>query len=122
MSFSIPAAGKTLFRGDTIVIEGTVSQGGVPVNLTGYSIWFTAKKAITDADNATGAIQKTVGAGVEIVDAPNGQIRITLAPSDTATITQTTTYQCDVQLKAAGVTSTPDKGTMTVEIDITQAT
>ena len=123
-TFTLPETGKRIFRGDTIILEGTVSQEGVAVNLAGHSIWFTAKPQITDTDAAGSTIQKTVGSGIVVVDAANGEIRITLSPSDTAGINNDTTYQCDVQIKntSTGEISTVARGTMVVERDVTQAT
>ncbi len=117
--FKLPVTGK-LFRGDTIIIQATVNQGGVAVDLTGYEIKFTAKKSISDNDSA--GIQKSVGSGIVVVNAARGEIDITIAPADTIQNTTDVTYVCDIQLKKAGVISTVAIGTLTVSLDVTQAT
>lgn len=121
-TFSLPTDGKKLYRGDTIVFEAALSQGGVALDPTGYSIWFTAKTAVTQMDNQ--GIQKTIGSGIEVLDAATGKIRITLAPADTASLTADTTFQCDIQIKhiASGVITTVARGTIAITMDVTQAT
>jgi hypothetical protein len=124
-TFALPSSEKSkIFRGDTIIMDAAVSQGGIALNITGYSIWFTAKPNIADNDLTSGVIQKTIGSGIVVVDAAKGLIRITIAPADTANITQDTIYQCDVQIKntATGEISTTAKGTMKVELDVTKST
>jgi hypothetical protein len=122
MSFSLPETGKKIFRGDTIVIEFAVSQDGVALNLTGYSIWFTAKKQKSDNDTAPTAIQKTLSSGIVVLDAAAGHIKVTILPADTATLSADTTYVCDLQVKSGGgVITTVADGTMAITLDVTQA-
>jgi hypothetical protein len=121
----LPAKEKDkIFRGDTIIFDAAISQEGIALSLTGYSIWFTAKPNIANNDVASGVIQKTIGSGIVITDAAKGLIRITIAPADTSQITADTTYQCDIQIKntATGEVSTVARGTMKVELDVTQTT
>jgi hypothetical protein len=105
-------------------MDAAISQGGVALNITGYSIWFTAKSNIADNDVSAGVIQKTIGSGIVVVDAAKGLIRITISPADTANITADTVYQCDVQIKniSTGEISTTAKGTMAVVLDVTKST
>ena len=123
-SFTLPAkADQHIYRGDTIIIEAAINQGGEPINITGYSIWFTAKPNIANNDGTSGVVQKTLVSGIAVTDAPTGRIRITIAPADTAQISQTTTYECDVQVKSpSGEVTTAARGTMKVELDVTQST
>jgi hypothetical protein len=119
--FSLPTEGRTLYRGDTIFLDMAIAQAGEALNLTGYAITFTAKKDIKDADAAVTTIQKILGSGIVVTDAPNGKIRITLAPEDTEDFPDVdTTYICDVQVKKDGVVSTVAKGTMTITPDVTK--
>ena len=121
MSFAFPEAGEKLFRGDTHVIEFAVNQGGVPTNLTGYSIWFTMKTNVTNTDSNASTIQKTIGSGITVLDAAAGTIKVTIAPNDTATINAETTYVCDLQIKSAGgdIFTVAD-GTIKISLDVTQ--
>ena len=123
MSFSLPVTGEKLFRGDTIVIEFAVNQGGVPTNLTGYSIWFTMKTNITNTDSNSSTIQKTLTNGITILDAAAGTLKVVIAPNDTATINAETTYVCDLQIKSSGGDiSTVADGTIKISMDVTQNT
>lgn len=123
ITFKLPEANDTIFRGDTVVIQMTITEDDIPMNLTGYSVWFTMKKVITDADAATGAIQKTVGSGIVLLDTVNGLIEITIAPGDTAPNDGVQKYEADVQIKhtASGKIETVARGTITFEPDITRA-
>jgi hypothetical protein len=123
MSFKLPPpppSTKKVYRGDTIVLEAIITQDLVPVDLTGYTILATFKQSLADADDAPTSIQKSIGSGITVVDAPAGEIRITLSPADTIMNTTTVTYKVDIQLKKAGVISTPDDGELTVSLDVTQ--
>jgi hypothetical protein len=119
--FALPKEGRTLYRGDTHILDMSVSQAGEAVNLTGYTITFTAKKDIKDADAAPTTIQKTLGSGIVVLDAPTGKIRITLNSADTATFPDVvTTYVADVQIKKDGITTTVASGTITITPDVTR--
>jgi hypothetical protein len=107
-------------RGDTNNYTGTVlDSAGAVVNLTGATLRFTAKLNRSDADNATGVIVKSTGAGITHISAPAGTYRITLLPADTSALTTATLYFWDLQLTVAGGdVFTVDKGTMTITTDI----
>lgn len=121
-TFALPQAGRKIYRGDTIVIEFAIAQDGVATNLTGYSIWFTAKKQLSDNDTSPSSIQKTIGSGITVLDAAAGHIRVTILPADTATLSAATTYFCDLQIKSAGgVITTVADGTIAIVLDVTQA-
>lgn len=129
MPFSLPPpppSSKKVYRGDTIIIEAVVTQDLATVDLTGYDIYATFKLLISDADNAATTIQKSllggVENGIELIDAVAGEIKITLEPEDTIQNTATVKYLVDIQLMKDGVISTPDDGTLTVSLDITEAT
>lgn len=124
-TFVIPdsSSGKKLYRGDHIVFEAALSQAKKALAITGYTIWFTAKPNISLPDGGSGVIQKTIGNGITVLDASQGKIRIGLVPADTAGINQETKYECDVQVKSpTNEVSTVARGTVTVSIDVTQAT
>ncbi len=110
----------TWYAGDTMRIELAIKEEGVPVDLTGYDLKFTAKKNAKDADNAIGAIQKSLGDGIEVIDAANGEILITIDPDDTTDNTETVTYFIDLQMSFSGEVVTVFNGTLTVNADITQ--
>ncbi len=122
MSFKLPDTGK-LYRGDTIHIYMTLTEDDEASNLTGWDLWFTAKKDLNDTDNAATTIQKRLGAGIVFIDQLVGQIKITLLPNDTSSNNVSITYVCDIQGKdPGGEIHTFDDGTMTISVDVTRAT
>lgn len=116
------------FRGDTIRLlvactrpdEDGVSQ---PIDVTGATAWFTAKRSITDADDATTTIQKTSGAGIEVIDSDDdNELLVTLDPEDTDSLTAKTTYVCDLQLEEnTGIITTVAFGKLIVLLEATRA-
>lgn len=114
--------GDIWLAGDHHFIDGTVMEEGVPVPLAGYDCTFTAKLNKNDADNAFGVIQKTVGNGIEYIDAANGLFMVTLSPADTSSLMEDTTFYYDIQFsKSDGSdTFTFATGTMKIVADITQ--
>lgn len=73
---------------------------GEPVDITGYSIWFTAKHKKTDAD--PGEFQLTVGTGITISNqvTNKGQALISPPPSATSDMTAEAELLYDVQIQA----------------------
>jgi nitrate reductase NapAB chaperone NapD len=123
VSFNLPVnTSKKLYRGDTIKIVATLTEGDSVQDLTDYDeLYFTAKKTITDADDLAGTIQKTIGDGVTILDPESGRIEIVIEPSDTANNTDTVKYVCDIQGNIDSEIHTFDDGTMTISVDVTRA-
>ena len=120
-TFNIPSAGEIWFAGDTLVFEfPPIEVDGVPLNLTGYDIKFTAKQAADDADNALTTIQKTLGSGLTVPTPSNGIVVLTLQPIDTDQLEKTTTYVWDLQLNLSGTITTVAYGNMTITMDVTQ--
>ncbi len=90
-----------MFRGDTKQVNLTFKKDGVSQNITGWSIWFTAKRAIADADSAA-VFRKTssTGSGIVITSAVNGEAQVTISPSDTNSLEDVeVNLICDVQAK-----------------------
>ena len=73
---------------------------GEPVDITGYSIWFTAKHSKTDAD--PGEFQLTVGSGITILNQTTnkGQATIIPPPSATSDMTAEAELLYDIQIQA----------------------
>lgn len=94
---------------------------GEPVDITGYSIWFTAKHEKTDAN--PGEFQLTVGAGITILNqvTNKGQATITPPPSATSDMTAEATLAYDIQVQAAAGWAGPQQiveGTLVVTFPV----
>ncbi|MEI6297396.1 MAG: hypothetical protein WCO84_07210 [bacterium] len=109
------AKNLTGYRGDSKTINLTFkTDAGVAINITGWTIFFTAKASKTDAD-AAAAIQKNVTAHT---NASGGITDIVLAPADT--IGCLGNYFYDIQAKKAdGTILTVVDGIITFKEDIT---
>jgi len=115
-----------MYRGDAHLVEITIKRAGLPVDLTGATIWYTAKEALADAD-VDAVFQKTVGSGVTILDqvAYKGKAQLKLEAADTEGLDMGTTgfvvLYFDVQVKLLDETSpwTVLLGTLKVERDVT---
>lgn len=113
----------TMWRGDTPIWElAVVDDGGAPFDLTGYTLYFTAKQALSDAD--PGVFQLTNGAGITVTDAAGGLATIQPRRADTNTLTADVTLFYDVQLSQAAApdqTFTVERGTLLIARDVTRA-
>jgi hypothetical protein len=112
-------------RGDTVLLDLTFTTGGVPENLTGALIFFTAKDEFSDPD--TGAtIRKNSGGvgGITIVNAAAGTAQVTINPGDTSGLPGSEIFLFyDVQLKRSnGQIFTCAEGTVCVYPDVTVST
>jgi hypothetical protein len=120
----------TMFRGDsrTIAVAALQPDGVSVQNITGWTLWFTAKMAILDADVAAIFQKKTGGLGITITSPTGGLASIALAPADTdgtmATGTATSVdLFCDLQGKdGSGNVATLATGKLTVLAEITRTT
>ena len=73
----------TTHAGDTTVVDYTVTLDGAPVNLTGLTLRWAARRSYSDSE---AVIEKSTGSGIVHTDAAKGQARLTLSPSDTASL------------------------------------
>ena len=122
------AAGRAfgMIRGDTEWLDTTATQadGITALDLTGATIYCTAKLNPGDAD--PGHFQKTnaTGGGITVTNAPGGIMETKIVKADTSGLTATTTLFWDIQVTtAAGNSHTIDWGTIDVDAtwDITRA-
>jgi hypothetical protein len=120
---AVEATTLEIVRGDTVAITITVTLAGVAVDLTGASVWFTAKRHLTDAD-ASAVFQLTVGAGIVLTNAAGGVATATILPAHTSGLTgESTRLHFDVQVKpAAGTVHTVARGALVVRADVTVST
>lgn len=108
-------------RGDTPIWELAVTEDGAAFNLTGATLYFTAKLALDDAD--PGVFQLTNSAGITITDAAAGEAEIQPRRADTNALTSDVTLFWDVQVSIAGSseTFTVLNGTLVIRRDVTRA-
>lgn len=111
----------TIYRGDTVALNVTITSGGLAYNLTGKSIWFTAKTSYSQAD--PGVFQKTLGSGITIVSAANGQCQVVIAATDTNSLGNSkTALVYDMQVKdSSGNIYTVASGNLIVVPDVTRS-
>lgn len=84
-------------RGDTPIWDvAVVNADGSPFDLTGYTAYFTAKRAITDPD--PGVFQLTLGAGITFTNAAGGLLAIQPRRADTSGLTEDARLFIDVQI------------------------
>jgi len=94
---SLAASGfRLLYAGDDYSYVFTLKQGGVALDLTGGSAWFTIKEREVDSD-ANALLQLSVGAGITLTTPLSGIITVAFAAADTATLRGKWVY--DLQVK-----------------------
>src|SRR5215831_14192217 len=93
-------------RGDTVSFKVAAiwKETGLPMDLTGSTIWATFKVDLADGDIIAPSFQlSTASAGVAIVDDPtDGILEVTCAPENTHDLEDTTAFFWDVQVKLFG--------------------
>ncbi len=115
----------TIFRGDSLVYDVPQVKDrvtGVPIDLTGGRMWFTAKKNYIDPDSLAPMRGDTVGGEVVFTNPTNGQARVTIGPTATLLFPDGDVLLVfDVQFKSvAGIVTTVDAGTIRVRPDVTR--
>lgn len=94
-----------MYRGDDRDFELTLTESALPIDLTDYSIKFTARADIDD-DEPVFVLESTVvyETGFEIdidpdqVGAGKGKITLHIQSADTLALTRGTTLLCDIEL------------------------
>jgi len=71
----------TTYAGDTTTVDYTVMLDNQPVDLTGLTLRWAARRSYGDAE---AVIEKETGSGIVHTDTANGRARLTLLPADTA--------------------------------------
>lgn len=108
------------YRGDTIRLSVPVIRNSSPVDLTGSTIYFTAKRKKNDLD-VDAVIQKSTDDGIIITDAELGQALIVIAPIDTSSLEDEPRLYCDVEvIEANGTRTTVANGRLTIKYDISR--
>jgi hypothetical protein len=88
-----------MYLGDTAIWDIVVSDASSVINLTGKNLYFTVKE---DPKDVVPVFEKSEVDGITFTDAVNGAARITVAPLDTAALSNTEHILFyDVRLKDA---------------------
>ena len=111
---------------DLIYTAAVLDENGDAYDLTGATLWFTAKRRRFDADaDALAKLYWVSGgssAGISVDDATTGEAVIRLTPSQTEDFVQAAHYW-DLQLAdTAGVVRTVDSGVLVVQPGVTART
>ena len=127
MAYDFTDFNETFYRGNSESFDITITLADkvTPRDITGWTLWCTAKLNVLDAD-AAAIFQRTtaVGGGIAITNATQGKARISIIPANTETLTEAkTTLFADVQSRdAAGLIGTPLTGKFVVVAEVTRAT
>lgn len=106
-------------RGDTETYELALTNGAGALDLTDADITFTVKRRLDD-DDLDAVIQKTVGDGITITGATEGEATLVIDPVDTADLpSHAVRLYYDLQVTVDGQTKTPLQGRLTVRPDVT---
>lgn len=116
-SVAVATSDLELTRGDTRTWAFTIERDGAPVDLTGSTVRFTAKRSYADAD-ADAVIAKSTDDDVQIFDAAAGVAWVIVNPTDTSALEAPLSLVWDLEIDAAGVISTPLQGTLEIAPDV----
>ena len=113
-----------MYRGDTPRFKGTVRDRATQalVDLTGYTIWMTAKLSKADADPGVFQLSTTAGSVVVSNQTTNkGEFVATPLPANTNFLTADTLLFVDIQIKSpGGLVDTVVSTTLLVELEVTR--
>jgi hypothetical protein len=95
---------------------------GDVIDLTGATVWFTAKISLDLDDGDPGTFQQsTLSTGVTIIDPVAGEYQVVIESNKTHLLDDATTFLWDVQVRtAAGNTTTVRRGVITFVADATR--
>ena len=113
-----------IYRGNTKTFRFTFADANsTAIDITGWSIWFTAKASEADADNAA-IIQIEATAGDDVLDDPsNGLMYVTVSSTDSDITPQTLHYDFKRVIPGSPPNAkTLDKGTFSILKVITLST
>lgn len=110
-------------RQDTFTFDATVILDGNPVDITGWSLVMTAKWDIRDPDSAA-VFQRTIGNGITVTSAVDGEFTVTIASSNTSGLPlHRTVLPFDIQATdGSGNKYTILYGNLVIDPDVTSVT
>jgi hypothetical protein len=114
------AGDLSVFRGDTMDSTLTFTDGTNPINITGYTVFFTVRDSSTlsSTTDTDAIIQKTI---TSHTSPSTGVTNLSLTATDTAV--ESKKYVYDIQFKdGSGKVRTAGLGNFTVYEDVTKRT
>jgi hypothetical protein len=116
---------EELFRGNdrTLTVTAKDPEDGSDFSLTGATVWFTAKRHVTDPDEEAVFSKKTGGGGIVVLAEPdNNQARVSINRVDTADLPfRKVELECDVQTLIEGKAHTVARGILVVKPPVTRS-
>lgn len=130
-----------MLRGDTLVFTESVwtdlitgaivgvpagqqpPPGYVPLDITGFTIWFTAKGEFPDPDNrSVSQLDNASVGGITVLSANPGKFKVQMPALATRDFADSdVVLQYDIQIEdAGGRVTTIETGTLTVSPDVTR--
>lgn len=111
----------TMKRGDSFQFTTTVTLNGSALDISGYSVWVTAKRQKSDLDAAAIFQLTKAGGAITVGGAGNNVATTTIPPASTASLTADTVLYYDVQIESpGGKVDTVAEGVLTIGLDVTQ--
>jgi len=109
-----------LHRGNDRTWNFQIQRNQLPVNLTSALITFTAKRRKKDSAASAAIVKTTGGNGVNITDAPNGMIEVSIGGDDTSTLYAPLYLVWDIEvIEGSGRISNPLEGTLLLRVPVT---
>jgi len=109
----------SMHSGDDRVLEVTINDSaGSAVDISTATITWALSRISTTAVEPKGAalLTKTLGAGVTLIDGPNGRCDVALVEADTDDLAGS--FYHEMQIVISGDTSTVMYGTVTIKKDL----
>lgn len=123
MTVQVPFVQLEMVRGDTPVWELAVTdKNGAPYDISGSTIWMTAKNNIDDTDLAAIFQLSTTTGEITLTTPLSGLAQIIPTAAATSGLTADAQLYYDIQVRTpANRTFTVVKGTLIVSRDVTRA-
>lgn len=102
-----------IVKGNDIPLDFQIKKSGMPVDITGYSIWCAGKFNEADPDAAAIFMQTLTNTGIVLGDATMGTGQAIIFGSFTAALAAGTVFYWELQVKSpANHVSTVHKGSI----------
>jgi gamma-glutamyl:cysteine ligase YbdK (ATP-grasp superfamily) len=101
-------------KGDTLILEFTVTENSTAKDITGATVKWQAARTVTSAS----VVSKSTGSGITLTDPTNGVLQVSIASADTKDLSATE-YHHELEVTdASSNIHTAAVGTMTLVEDL----